>query len=191
MEKKNGNTFKMIAKCFQKSESIQVNSDLSIECRMGIVKYCYKGVIIFQHNIDDLGSFKMFVSELYIIGACKQVELCKALKISQATMKRYVKKFQKSGPKSFYLERKQTEGSVITEKVKKQSENLLLLGSSPKMIAKKLNIKTDTLSKSIRQGRIVVQPKPLKRTEKRRCKTDSNVVGYASYQGNCIRRIYI
>ena len=178
---------------FHKSESIQVNSDLSIECRRGIVKYCHKEVIIFQHNIDDFCSFKMFVSELYIIGICKQVELCRALKISQTTMKRYVKKFQKSGLKSFYKERKQTEGSVITEKVKKQTENLLLQGWSPKMIAKKLNIKADTLAKSIKQGRIDVQPKLLKRTDRSRRsrKIDSNIVGYANYKGNCIRRIYI
>ena len=183
----------MITMFIQKSESIQVNSDLSIECRRDIVKYCHKGVIIFQHNIDDFCSFKMFVSQLYIIGICKQVELCRALKISQATMKRYVKKLQKSGPKSFYQERKQREASVITEKVKKQTEDLLLQGWSPKMIAKKLNIKANTLAKSINQGRIDEHPKPLKRTVRSRHsrERDSNIVGYTNYEGNCIRRIYI
>ena len=57
----------------------------------------------FMHDEDDMASFKMITSQLYINGAAKQVEIVNAFSINPLSLKRWVKKYREEGPAAFYV----------------------------------------------------------------------------------------
>lgn len=58
---------------------------------------------IFTHKVEDIASFKMIVSQFYINGTAKQVDIVKAFGINPLAMKRWGKKYRADGPKPFTL----------------------------------------------------------------------------------------
>lgn len=61
---------------------------------------------VFMHDIDDTASFQMIVSQFYINGAAKQVDLANAFGIKPLALKRWVKKYREGGPKAFFIEKR-------------------------------------------------------------------------------------
>jgi len=180
---------------FSKSEYSLVNSNLSVELMQNVVKYFYREVVIFQHHIDDNRSFKMFTSQLCVIGLCRQVEICRVLGISKSSMIRNVKKLKKNGPSAFYQIPKRTGrgGTVITEEVQKKAEEFLLHGWTQQMVAEKLDINVSTLAKAIQQGRIYAHPKASRKPKNGRGSREisTNLIGNANYIGKHTRKIFI
>jgi len=180
---------------FSKTQNILVNPNLSVELVQNIVKYLFREVVIFQHNIDDNRSFKMFTSQLCVIGLCKQVEISQVFGISRASMIRNVKKLKKHGPTAFYQipKRNGKGGTVVTQEVQKRAEEFLLLGWTQQMVAEKLNINVSTLAKAIKQGRIHSHPKDSETPKKGRGsrETSSNLIGNANDIGKPTRKIYL
>ena len=180
---------------FSKTDYNLVNSNLSVELMQNVVKYFFREVVIFQHHIDDNCSFKMFTSQLCVIGLCKQVEICRVFGISKASMIRNVKKLRKNGPTAFYQipKRNGRGGTVITEEVQKIAEEFLLHGWTQQMVAEKLNINVSTLAKAVKQGRIYSPPKDSRKPKKGRGSREisTNLIGNANYIGKHMRKIFI
>ncbi len=94
---------------------LQVNMELFseditlINCQVGFLKrdnkiHYFNGQMpIFQHSIDDTGSFKMYLSQLYVTGVAKQVEIIRACGVDARSLKRWVKKYREEGASSFFL----------------------------------------------------------------------------------------
>jgi len=61
---------------------------------------------VFMHDIEDTASFQMIVSQFYINGAAKQVDLANAFGIKPLALKRWVKKYREGGPKAFFIEKR-------------------------------------------------------------------------------------
>jgi hypothetical protein len=70
------------------------------------VVYVYGLMPVFNHTIDDVASFQMIVSQFYVNGAAKQVDLVKAFGINPLSLKRWVKKYREGGARAFYVEKR-------------------------------------------------------------------------------------
>jgi len=70
------------------------------------VVYLHGMMPVFLHRFDDLASFKMIVSQFYINGNAKQVEIVRAFGIQPLALKRWVKKYREEGPGGFFNTRR-------------------------------------------------------------------------------------
>jgi hypothetical protein len=114
---------------------------------------------VFGHPQRDRDSFRMFSAQLVCQGACKQVEIVKALGVSAISVKRSVKQYREEGVQSFYRPRLTCGGSVMTPHVIGQAQDLLNQGNSRGDTARQLGVKYDTLRKAINQGRLTEPPR--------------------------------
>ena len=76
------------------------------------VVYLHGMLPVFMHCADDMQSFRLIVSQLYINGSAKQSELVRAFAIKPLALKRWVKKYREQGPGVFYQTRRQRSGVV-------------------------------------------------------------------------------
>ena len=61
---------------------------------------------VFTHEVSDINTFKMIVSQFYITGVAKQVDLVRAFGINPLSLKRWVKKYREEGPGGFFKHRR-------------------------------------------------------------------------------------
>jgi hypothetical protein len=84
----------------------EVTANVAYEKQDGQIVY-YNGMMpIFMHTEEDLASFKVITSQLYINGAAKQVEIVEAFGINPLALKRWVKKYREEGPSAFYARKR-------------------------------------------------------------------------------------
>ena len=83
-------------------ESTPINNLVSVMKKDGRVYYFNGCMPIFTHGEEDLGSFRMFTSQLYVNGICKQRQIAEAFGISLISVKRSVKKYLEKGPGVFF-----------------------------------------------------------------------------------------
>jgi transposase len=115
---------------------------------------------VFFHREDDRKSFRMYTAQLVCQGICKQADIIKTFGVSKNSVKRAVSKYRQGGPEAFFTARKTRRGgSVVTEAIIEQAQQLLSLGNDRGQVAEQLGIKPDTLRKAINQGRVVEPPK--------------------------------
>ena len=70
------------------------------------VTYLHGMMPVFSHEVSDLASFKMIVSQFYVNGAAKQVDIVNAFGINSLALKRWVKTYREDGPQAFFVERR-------------------------------------------------------------------------------------
>lgn len=143
------------------AEATPINNVVSFANREGVVYYFHGCQPVFSHGEHDLKSFRMFTSQLAVNGTCKQVEIVRAFGISAISMKRYVKKYRQGGAAAFYGQRRKPQPRVLTAEVMRQAQELFEQGESRSAVAQSLGLKTDTLSKAVRAGRLM---EPVKKT---------------------------
>lgn len=143
------------------AEATPINAVVSFAKREGMVYYFHGCEPIFTHGEHDLKTFRMFTSQLAVNGTCKQMEIVRAFGISAISMKRYVKKYREGGAAAFYGQRRKPKPRVLTAEVLSQAQELFEQGESRPAVAQKLGLKTDTLRKAVRAGRLV---EPVKKT---------------------------
>ena len=116
--------------------------------------YFYGTDPIFRHPEEDRRSFRMFTSQLFCQGACRQTDIIRTFGVSANSGKRSVKKYREEGVAGFYRSGKVRGPTVITEQVVVQAQELLNHGRGRREVADELGIKYDTLRKAINQGRL-------------------------------------
>ena len=140
-----------------------INNIFSFAKREGIIYY-FQGVYpVFNHPEDDLKSFQIFVSQLYINGNCKQAEIVRAFGVCPISVKRWVKKYREDGIESFFTKPKKRKPRVMTPEVISKAQEFLDEGRPRSWIAKELNLKPDTLYQAVRSGRLKEIKKKAKR----------------------------
>ena len=115
---------------------------------------------VFSHAEQDRASFRMYSSQLVVNGNCTQAEMVRAFGISAISMKRYVKQYRQAGTAGFFKGRRGRQPRVLTPAVRQKAQALLQAGGGRQEVARELGIKSDTLRKAIKAGRIV---EPLKK----------------------------
>ena len=86
-------------------QSTRINSILAFQKKDEHVYYFNATMPIFSHHVDDLASFRMITSQLYINGNCKQIDIVNAFGVTANSVKRYVKKYREKGMEGFFQKR--------------------------------------------------------------------------------------
>jgi transposase len=120
----------------------------------GRVTYFNGNMPVFAHDPGDIATFRMITAQFCVNGATKQAEIAKAFGIPLVTVKRAVKRYRQQGPKGFYAQRKTRGPAVLTAAVLAEAQGLMDEGLESAEVAERLGIKSDTLSKAVRAGRL-------------------------------------
>jgi transposase len=142
------------------SDVTEINELVSFAKREGTVYYFNGPMPVFSHAETDRPSFRMFTSQLVVNGNCTQAEIVRAFGISVISMKRYVKQYRQSGAAGFFKGRAARQPRVLTPAVLQKAQELIQQGHGRRAVAQELGLKSDTLRKAIKAGRIVA---PLKK----------------------------
>ncbi|MFZ4539949.1 putative transposase [Propionivibrio sp.] len=137
----------------------QITNSLGFTREKDQITYFHGSLPVFTHALDDLASFRMITSQFFVSGHAKQSQIARAFGIPLVTIKRAVKRYREGGPRAFYVERKTRGAAVLTEPVLAEAQRLLDDGLSVKDVAARLELKSDTLDKAVRSGRVHVVKK--------------------------------
>jgi transposase-like protein len=136
------------------SELTLINNKIGYQRKDGSVYYFNGMMPIFSHAEDDLASFRFITSQIVVLGNATQAEIVRAFGISAISMKRYVKRYRARGPSGFFDPPHRRGASVLKKDVLEQVQELLDKGQSVSSIAADLDLRSDTLNKAIRDGRL-------------------------------------
>jgi transposase len=142
----------------------EINELVSFAKREGTVYYFNGPMPVFSHAESDRASFRMFSSQLVVNGNCTQAQMVRAFGISAISMKRYVKRYRQGGAAEFFKTRRARQPRVLTAAVRQEAQELLQQGQGRNAVAQQLGLKSDTLRKAIKAGRI---SEPIKKKVKR------------------------
>jgi transposase-like protein len=131
-----------------------ITSEVAFDCRDGKVTYVNGHLPVFQHEQEDLASFRLFTSQLVVNGTVSQAEIARAFHVPSKTVKRYVKRLREGGAKSFFETPRRRSASVLKGEVKDQAQALLDEGQAVPEVARKLGVLPNTLHKAIRTERL-------------------------------------
>ena len=112
-------------------QSTRINDILAFQKKDEHVYYFNATMPIFSHHVDDLASFRMITSQLYINGNCKQIDIVNAFGVTANSVKRYVKKYREAGLEGFFQKRviKRT-AHVLTPEVMERAQEMLNKGKT-------------------------------------------------------------
>jgi transposase len=133
----------------------RINDSISVVRENGQWFYFCGVLPVFQHPEGDRRAFQMFTAQLVYQGTCRQVDIVRAFGVSKNSVIRSVNRYRAGGIGAFYTPRVPRGPSVITPEVAAQAQQLLGAGWSPREVAKKLDLKLDTLRKAIQKGRLI------------------------------------
>jgi transposase len=136
-------------------EGVTLISDLlAFRVEDGRVTYFNGNMPVFIHDKDDTATFRMITAQFCVNGNAKQAEVARVFGIPDVTVKRAVKRYREEGPKGFYTPRKARGAAVLTPGVMAEAQRLLDEGLETADVARRLELKADTLSKAVRAGRL-------------------------------------
>jgi len=72
----------------------EINHSIAVQKQDGQVWYVHGHLPVFHHEEEDVGSFRMFTSQMIVNGTVKPKEIVKAFGVPSITVKRYVKVFR-------------------------------------------------------------------------------------------------
>ena len=143
-----------------------ITNDVGYQKNENTVVYFYGTMPVFSHALEDLDSFRMIVSQLYVNGSVPQSVLSRAFQIKPLALKRWVKKYREQGPGSFFKSRKGgSRARVLTTEVLEKVQAGLDAGETISEISRELSLSYDVLRKAVADGRL---SKPESATKKKR-----------------------
>lgn len=133
----------------------EINSQIAVQKEAGRVCYLHGHLPVFQHEEQDVRSFRMFTSQMIVNGTAKPKEIVKTFGVPMITVKRYMKVYRESGVTGFYAIKPQhSSASVLKGEALEQAQRLLDEGNSVPEVAEALQVLRNTLHKAIRAGRL-------------------------------------
>lgn len=138
-----------------------INANLGVMTQDETVTYIYGSLPIFSHAVDDVKTFRMITSQLYVNGSAKQAEICRTFGVSRISVKRSVKLYREKGIAGFFEKPRQRGPAVLTPPVLEKVQTMLDSEQSITEIGRELGLKADTLRKAVSSGKL---HKPLKKT---------------------------
>lgn len=131
-----------------------ITANLAFKKENGNITYFNFSMPIFTHEETDLKTFRMITSQFCVNGHATQAEIHRTFGVTKISVKRAVKLYRSRGIQGFYEPRKTRGVAVLTSDVLQKVQHQLDLGESIADIAKKQNLKSNTLSKAIRAGHL-------------------------------------
>lgn len=125
----------------------EINNSIPVQKEAGHVVYIRGHLPVFHHDEEDVGSFRMFTSQMIVNGTVKPKEIVKAFGVPSITVKRYVKVFRDHGAKGFYETKvRQSSASVLKGEVLERARKPLDEGSVPE-VARELKVLANPFDK--------------------------------------------
>ena len=131
-----------------------ITPELAFERRDNQVVYFNGHLPVFTHGVEDLGSFRMFTSQLIVNGTASQGEIVKAFGVPLVTVKRGVKRYRQGGAKLFFTPPVKRTGHKLTPERLELAQQLLDEGRSVAEVGRELGVLGSTLHKAIDHGRL-------------------------------------
>ena len=140
-----------------------INANIGFVRKDNRITYFHGSMPVFAHDVDDMPSFRLITSQLYVNGGATQAEICRAFGVSKISVMRSVKIYREKGMAGFFAEPNRRGPAVLTPPVLQKAQELLDGGHSIPKIAKELSLKADTLRKAVQAGKL---HKPEKKSRK-------------------------
>ena len=138
----------------------EITRELAVQKQEGTVFYLYGHLPVFQHDENDLKSFRMFTRQLIVNGTVKQNDIVRAFGVPLITVKRSVKLYRVRGAAGFFQPKgRQRSGRVLTGEVQEKARALLEAGRSVPEVASEVGVLANTRHKAIRAKRLPASPK--------------------------------
>ena len=119
----------------------EINNRIAIEVEDGRVCYIYGHLPVFQHEKDDVRSFRMFTSQMIVNGTVKPKEIVQTFGLPMVTVKRYVKVYRDQGTKGVYeRQSRHSSASALKGEALERAQELLDEGQSVPEVAKQLDV---------------------------------------------------
>jgi transposase-like protein len=131
-----------------------INSLIGFVKKDGYVYYFNGQMPIFHHPVDDINSFKMFVSQLYLCGNASQSDIVRAFGISKSSIKRWVKKYNEGGASAFFNKTVHRTPRVLTPQKIAEIQSLLDSEEEVDYISKLTGVKKGTILKGIQKNKL-------------------------------------
>ena len=142
----------------------EINNQIAIEVEDDRVCYIYGHLPVFQHDKEDVRSFRMFTSQMIETGSVKPREIVETFGVPMVTVKRYMKVYRQQGAKGFYESKpRHSSASKLKGEVLERGQQLLDEGRSVPEVAEEINVMANTIHKAIRAGRLQRRPSQKKR----------------------------
>jgi transposase-like protein len=139
----------------------EINSEVAVQKQDGTVFYLHGHLPVFQHDEQDLKSFRMFTSQLIANGTVKQKDIVRTFGVPLITVKRSVKLYRERGAEGFFQPKaRKRSGRVLRGEVLERTQQLLEEGHSVPEVAGEVGVLANTLHKAIRAQRL---PAPQKK----------------------------
>jgi len=133
----------------------EITAEMAVQRQDGRVFYLYGHLPVFQHDEQDLKSFRMFTSQLIANGTVKQKDIVRTFGVPLITVKRSVKLYRERGAAGFFqLKSRKRSGRVLKSDVLRRARTLLEEGRSVPEVARELGVLANTLHKAIRAKRL-------------------------------------
>jgi transposase len=132
----------------------QLTSYISILREDTCWAYFFGMTPVFVHPGNDLSTFRMYTSQLYCEGHCKQTDITRVFGVSASSVKRSAKLYREGGAKAFFQEQKVRGSSVIKGKMKDDIQALLDDGLGERQISKETGVHQSTIEKAVQSGRL-------------------------------------
>lgn len=132
-----------------------ITNDVGYEKKENKVVYYCGTMPVFSHAVDDLDSFRMMVSQLYVNGTVRQANITRAFNIKPLALKRWVKRYRAGGARAFFQARK--GGSmprVLTADLLARAQSRLNEGRTLSEMSCELGVSYDVLRKAVGDGRL-------------------------------------
>ncbi|HEY5462208.1 MAG TPA: helix-turn-helix domain-containing protein [Hanamia sp.] len=91
------------------AEATMVNSLIGVQKKDKTVYYFNGSMPIFNHNENDIDSFRFITSQLIINGVCKQKEIVRCFGVSDISVKRWVKRYKQSKELGDFVSKKKAK----------------------------------------------------------------------------------
>ena len=110
--------------CFPEGITL-INQNIGFIRKDSAITYLYGSLPVLTHAIDDIPSFRMFTSQLYINGSATQAEISRAFGVSKISVLRSVKLYRERGVAGFFAPRICRGPAVLTPQVLEQVQKRL------------------------------------------------------------------
>lgn len=131
-----------------------LNEVLAFARREDQVVYYNGHLPVFTHRTDDLGSFRLFTTQLIVNGTATQAQIVRAFGVPLTTVKRGCRRYRERGAAAFFKPPPRRQGSRLTPERLAEVQRLLDAGQRVPEISTALGILPSTLHKALKDGRL-------------------------------------
>ena len=120
----------------------------------GQITYFNGHMPVFIHDEQDIATFRLITAQFCINGNATQAEISRAVGVTLISVKRAVKRYREQGVSGFYEPPNRRGPAVLTTSVLQEAQARLEEGLETSQVAEQLGVKSHTLAKAIRAGRL-------------------------------------